>query len=97
MTTNGVIRRIDHLGRVVIPKDFRRANQLQDGDPVEIYTNGDGEIVIRKFDPHENLSRHIKYLADQVEIYKYDLDKNKKILDLFNQIVQVLENRVGGK
>lgn len=92
MTTNGVIRRIDHLGRVVIPKDFRRANQLQDGDPVEIFTNAESEIVIRKFDPHQDLSHHIKYLAEQVEIYKYDLDKNKKVLDLFDQLIEVLED-----
>lgn len=92
MATSGVIRRIDHLGRVVIPKDFRRANQLQDGDPVEIFTNAESEIVIRKFDPHQDLSNHIKYLADQVEIYKYDLDKNKKVLDLFDQLIEVLED-----
>ena len=92
MATNGVIRRIDHLGRVVIPKDFRRANQLQDGDPVEIFTNAESEIVIRKFDPRQDLSNHIKYLADQVEIYKYDLDKNRKVLDLFDQLIEVLED-----
>lgn len=92
MNTNGVIRRIDHLGRVVIPKDFRRTNKIQDGDPVEIFINTDSEIVIRKFDPHQDLSHHIKYLADQVEIYKYDLDKNKKVLDLFDQLIEVLKD-----
>lgn len=91
MLNQGVIRRIDHLGRVVIPKDFRRANFLQDGDPVEILTNAEGEIIIRKFDPHKDLSDHIKYLTEQVEIYKYDLEKNKKILKLFHEMIDVLE------
>lgn len=92
MNNQGVIRRIDHLGRVVIPKDFRRSNCIQDGDPVEIYTNADNEIVIRKFDPHQDLSNHIQYLTEQLEIYKYDLDKNKKVLDLFHQILEVLKD-----
>ncbi|MCR4803898.1 MAG: AbrB/MazE/SpoVT family DNA-binding domain-containing protein [Lachnospiraceae bacterium] len=88
---NGVIRHIDHLGRIVIPKDFRRASRIQDGDPVEVYTNSQNEIIIRKFDPHEELSNHIKFLTEQLEIYKYDLDKNKKILELFHEIIDVLE------
>lgn len=92
MKPKGVIRRVDHLGRVVIPIDFRRANYIQDGDPIEMYTNANNEIIIRKYDPHKDMSDHIKYLAEQVEIYKYDLDKNKKILDLLHQIVDVLED-----
>ena len=92
MNSNGVIRRIDHLGRVVIPKDFRRANHIQDGDPVEMFINPNNEIIIRKYDPHQDLSNHIKYLTEQLEIYKYDLDKNKKVLELFHQLIDVLEN-----
>ena len=91
MKNRGVIRRIDHLGRVVIPKDFRRANYIQDGDPIEMFTNSDNEIVIRKYDPHKDLSDHFKYLASQLEIYKYDLDKNKKFLSLIDEIIDTLE------
>ena len=91
MKANGVIRRIDHLGRVVIPKDFRRTNCIQDGDPVEILCNADNEIVIRKYDPHNDLADHIQYLAEQVDIHKFDLEKNKKVLDLFQQLIDVLK------
>lgn len=91
MRKDGVIRRIDHLGRVVIPKDFRCANFIADGDPVEIFCNENNEIILRKYDPHKDLSDHIKYLADQVEVNKFDLEKNKKVLDLFHQLVDVLE------
>lgn len=92
MNNRSVIRRIDHLGRVVIPKDFRRANCIQDGDPVEISTNEDNDIIIRKHDPHHDLAHHIKYLAEQVDINKYDLEKNKKVLALFNEIIEILDN-----
>lgn len=92
MKAHGVIRRIDHLGRVVIPKDFRRTNCIQDGDPVEITCNADNEIVIRKYDPHKDLSSHIDYLTEQIEIYKFDLEKNKKVLNLFEQIKDVLKD-----
>lgn len=91
MKKKGVIRRIDHLGRVVIPKDFRYSNFINDGDPVEIFCNDDGEIVIRKYDPHHDLAAHIQYLADQVEIHKFDLEKNKKVLSLFQQLIEVLK------
>lgn len=92
MKARGVIRRIDHLGRVVIPKDFRRSNCIKDGDPVEIICNANNEIVIRKYDPHKDLYDHIAYLSEQIEIYKFDLDKNKKVLSLFEQIKSVLKD-----
>lgn len=91
MKKKGVIRRIDHLGRVVIPKDFRYASFIKDGDPVEIFCNENNDIVIRKYDPHNDLADHIQYLADQVEIHKFDLEKNKKVLDLFQQLIDVLK------
>ena len=92
MKKKGVIRRIDHLGRVVIPKDFRYASFIKDGDPVEIFCNENNDIIIRKYDPHKDLSAHIEYLTEQIEIYKFDLEKNKKVLDLFNQIKDVLKD-----
>ena len=91
MKKKGVIRRIDHLGRVVIPKDFRYASFIKDGDPVEIFCNENNDIVIRKYDPHNDLADHIQYLAEQVDIHKFDLEKNKKVLDLFQQLIDVLK------
>lgn len=91
MKKKGVIRRIDHLGRVVIPKDFRYASFIKDGDPVEIFCNENNDIIIRKYDPHNDLADHIQYLAEQVDIHKFDLEKNKKVLDLFQQLIDVLK------
>ena len=49
MTATGIVRRIDDLGRVVIPKEFRRNMKIKEGDPLEIFTTRDGEVVFKKY------------------------------------------------
>lgn len=49
MKATGIVRRIDDLGRVVIPKEIRRTMRIRDGDPLEIYTNRDGEVIFKKY------------------------------------------------
>jgi AbrB family transcriptional regulator (stage V sporulation protein T) len=45
----GIIRKIDELGRIVIPKELRRTLRIREGDPLEIYTDRDGEVIFRKY------------------------------------------------
>ena len=45
MKATGIVRRIDDLGRVVIPKEIRRTMRIREGDPLEIYTDSDGEVI----------------------------------------------------
>ena len=47
MKATGIVRRIDDLGRVVIPKEIRRTMRIREGDPLEIFTNGDGGVVFK--------------------------------------------------
>lgn len=49
MKATGIVRRIDDLGRVVIPKEIRRTMRIRDGDPLEIYTDKDGGVIFRKY------------------------------------------------
>lgn len=56
MKATGIVRRIDDLGRVVIPKEIRRVLRIRDGDPLEIYTAGDGEVIFKKYSPIGELS-----------------------------------------
>ncbi|MBP9987940.1 MAG: AbrB/MazE/SpoVT family DNA-binding domain-containing protein [Ruminococcus sp.] len=49
MKVTGIVRRIDDLGRVVIPKEIRRTLNIKEGDPLELYTDNDGGIVFRKY------------------------------------------------
>ncbi len=51
MRATGIVRRVDDLGRIVIPKEIRRTMHIREGDPLEIYTETGGEIVFRKYSP----------------------------------------------
>lgn len=55
MKATGIVRRIDDLGRVVIPKEIRRTMRIREGDPLEIYTNAQGEVIFKKYSPMEEL------------------------------------------
>ena len=57
MKATGIVRRIDDLGRVVIPKEIRRVHRIREGDPLEIYTNNEGEVILKKYSPIGELSQ----------------------------------------
>ena len=59
MKATGIVRRIDDLGRVVIPKEIRRTLRIREGDPLEIFTDREGEIILKKYSPSEN-SPHLQ-------------------------------------
>ena len=52
MKATGIVRRIDDLGRIVIPKEIRRTLRIREGDPLEIYTEKDGEVIFKKYPPY---------------------------------------------
>ena len=56
MKATGIVRRIDDLGRVVIPKEIRRTMRIREGDPLEIYTGMGGEVIFKKYSPIGELS-----------------------------------------
>lgn len=56
MKATGIVRRIDDLGRVVIPKEIRRTLRIREGDPLEIFTDRQGEIILKKYSPLNNLN-----------------------------------------
>lgn len=51
MKATGIVRRVDDLGRIVIPKEIRRTLKIREGDPLEIYTEKDGGVIFRKYSP----------------------------------------------
>lgn len=79
MKATGVVRRIDDLGRVVIPKEIRRTLRIKEGDPLEIFTDKEGEVILKKYSPIGELSEfaaeyaetltkttgHIAYITDK--------------------------------
>ena len=56
MKATGIVRRIDDLGRVVIPKEIRRTMRIREGDPLEIFTNSEGEVIFKKYSPIGEIS-----------------------------------------
>ena len=56
MKATGIVRRIDDLGRVVIPKEIRRTLRLREGTPLEIFTDREGEIILKKYSPMVELT-----------------------------------------
>ena len=57
MKATGIVRRIDDLGRVVVPKEIRRILRIREGDPLEIYTGESGEIILKKYSPVGDMNR----------------------------------------
>ena len=56
MKATGIVRRIDDLGRVVVPKEIRRTMRIREGQAMEIYTGREGEIILKKYSPIEELA-----------------------------------------
>jgi len=66
MKATGIVRRIDDLGRVVIPKEIRRTMRIREGDPLEIFTDKDGELIFKKYSPIGELSDFAAQICDSL-------------------------------
>lgn len=95
MKATGIVRRIDDLGRVVIPKEIRRTLRIREGDPLEIFTDREGEVILKKYSPigelgdfakeyveslHQTLG-HIALVADKDSIVAVAGGAKKEFLD----------------
>ena len=66
LKATGIVRRIDDLGRVVVPKEIRRTLRIREGDPLEIFTDREGEIILKKYSPIGELGQFAKQYADSL-------------------------------
>ena len=64
MKATGIVRRIDDLGRVVIPKEIRRTHRIKEGDPLEIFTDREGEVIFKKYSPIGELAEFASTYAE---------------------------------
>ena len=67
MKATGVVRRIDDLGRVVIPKEIRRTLRIREGDPLEIFTDREGGVILKKYSPIGELTDFSKEYAESLQ------------------------------
>ena len=109
MKATGVVRRIDDLGRIVIPKEIRRTLHIKEGDPLEIFTDKEGEIILKKYSPigelsefatgyAETLSRttgHIACITDKDTVIAVSGGSKKEFLEqaLSPELEKVIENK----
>ena len=109
MKATGIVRRIDDLGRIVIPKEIRRTLRIREGDPLEIYTEKDGEVIFKKYSPMGDLQAvaaqlcesigkntgHIAAVADRDSIIAVAGAPKRELLEKRNsaELEQLMEQR----
>ncbi len=109
MRATGIVRRIDDLGRVVIPKEIRKTLRIREGDPLEIFTAKDGEVILKKYSPIGELNEFSQEYAETLGetlghgIVVTDLDsiiavsklakKDYKEKSISDELEQLIENR----
>lgn len=109
MKATGVVRRIDDLGRIVIPKEIRRTLHIKEGDPLEIFTDKEGEVILKKYSPIGELSEfatgyaetlskttgHIACITDKDTVIAVSGGSKKEFLEqsLSTELEKVMENK----
>ena len=92
MKATGIIRRVDDLGRIVLPKEIRRKFGITDGIPMEIFTNSDG-IVLKKYNTSEELLSVVSVLEEAVDdsVDAFEREKVSEIREHIKEIRNVLK------
>ena len=109
MKATGVVRRVDDLGRIVIRKEIRKTLRIKEGDPLEIFTDKEGEVILKKYSPIGELSEfatsyaetlakttgHIACITDKDTVIAVSGGSKKEFLEqgLSKQLEEVLENK----
>jgi AbrB family transcriptional regulator (stage V sporulation protein T) len=94
MKYTGIIRRIDDLGRVIIPKEIRRTLNLKEGDPLEVYV-ADGMICFQKYDTGESYKENITRLIENLD-EDYDMENVAEIKTKLNEALELLNETDSG-
>lgn len=66
MKATGIVRRIDDLGRIVVPKEIRKVLRIREGDPLEIFTGKEGEVVLKKYSPMADLTEFAQHYVEAI-------------------------------
>ena len=109
MKATGVVRRIDDLGRIVIPKEIRRTLRIKEGDPLEIFTDREGQVILKKYSPIGELSEfatgyaetlskttgHIACITDKDSVIAVSGGSKKEFLEqsLSTELEKIMENK----
>ena len=86
MKATGIVRRIDDLGRVVIPKEIRRTLRIREGDPLEIFTDREGEVILKKYSPINELNEFANEYVQSV----YDVLGSMAVITDRDQVIAAM-------
>ena len=90
MRATGIVRRIDDLGRLVIPKEIRKAFHIKEGDPVELYTTEEG-VFFKKYEVDNSLITNMKAAVDDLDRVYGQWELSLKLRELVKEIEEVLK------
>ena len=90
MKSTGVVRRIDDLGRVIIPKEIRRTMNIAADDPLEIFLN-DGMVCFAKYNTGDNYAEQIENICKNIKYDSEDIEKNEEILQKLYDVIELLK------
>ncbi len=109
MKATGIVRRIDDLGRVVIPKEIRRTLRIREGDPLEIFTDREGEVILKKYSPIGELNEfsneyaeslyettgHVTIISDRDNVVSIAGGSSKEYLDkrVSSELEKIMESK----
>ena len=97
MKATGIVRRIDDLGRVVIPKEIRRTLRLREGPPLEIFTDREGEIILKKYSPMMELTsfavQYAEAMAQSTGLFVCITDRDLLQRNISRQLEQAINER----
>ena len=109
MKSTGIVRKVDELGRVVIPKEIRRTLRIKEGDPLEIFTDKEGEVILKKYSPIGELSEfateyaetlnkttgHIACITDKDTVIAVSGGSKKELLEqgISNELEKIMEDQ----
>ncbi len=98
MKATGIVRRIDDLGRVVIPKEIRRTLRIREGDPLEIFTDREGEVILKKYSPigelNEFATEYAESLNESINAIAIITDRDNIVAVAGGSKKEYLEKRV---
>ena len=90
--SNGIVQKSDNLGRVVVPKEIRRTLRIREGEPLEIFTNREGGIVLKKYSPIGELAAFAKELSNRMaSTIRHNRARGSHNIELMCHIVAELD------
>src|SRR5690625_2791337 len=101
MRATGIIRRIDDLGRVVIPKEIRRTLRIREGDPLEIFVDREGEVILKKYSPINELgdfaTEYAEALFEALQLPILICDRDEVVATAGVSRKEYLNKRIGSR